>query len=829
MARVRDIAEVVRAFQRARGPKGPQDWGGVVLLVGAGCSASAGIPLSAEIAEAGMLELARSYSNHTFEPSSPQMAFDWLKQHKRINAELEWAQAYGELFESHFSDPAKQRPYIRDAVGRARGINWAHVSIGELVRCHYVHTVLTTNFDQLALEGLVRAGLIPVVADGVEALSRIEDRPASPQLVHIHGTAHTYRQRNSRFDVEQTSRIGGVVGVLRGLLLGSEALVVIGYAGGEEGVMQVLLDAAREAGEKTIYWILYDGNPDRLSPRAQELLSFSRGGGVVVGQDADSFFAEIARQLGIGVPHWMRAPIETLADQAKKLVQAQDALIASQVTTYQGLLTDLAACLQQRQTRSGPEHQIHQAEKLALEGRADDAQRVLDTQPGATVPPELLESLADAAMSVGRQARDDEHLERAVEGYRRALAALAAGRPAVEVRLRTKLGDALTVLGHRTATRDLLDHATAELRRASDLADPRDMPLEFAEAQRALGSALIRLAQREQGTELLNEGVAAYNRALGIYTREALPLLWAKVQNNIGNALQKLADRTDAPSRLREAVTAYRSSLEVFTREAVPAEWAATLNNMGNALQRLGWAEVDDRPVTEAIAAYRESLAIYTASTFPLDWAMTQTNLGSALETIGRRQRRTDALADALTAYRAALQVYARDSLEVDWARTQGNIANALRSLGRIEQNSTLLEQAISAHHEALQVYTAERLPHDWAASQHDLGVTLLALAEQTGGTERLDDALAALRHSQEVNTRDAVAVRWGSAQRHIARALLLQGERTRDRRILEAARAHATNGLEPPIPGMVPDDRAGLTATREAATRALQALESAP
>ena len=69
-----------------------------------------------------------------------------------------------------------------EAVESSRGrINWAHLCLGEMVARGYVHTVLTTNFDQLALDGIIRAGIIPVVADGIEALARVSGRPGHPK------------------------------------------------------------------------------------------------------------------------------------------------------------------------------------------------------------------------------------------------------------------------------------------------------------------------------------------------------------------------------------------------------------------------------------------------------------------------------------------------------------------------------------------------------------------------------------------------------------------------------------------------------------------------
>ena len=77
-----------------------------------------------------------------------------------------------------------------------------HLCLGELVKRRSPSTVLTTNFDQLVLSGMARAGVLPVVCDGIESLNRIAGAPRHPQLVELHGSRHTYLLRNRPEDVE---------------------------------------------------------------------------------------------------------------------------------------------------------------------------------------------------------------------------------------------------------------------------------------------------------------------------------------------------------------------------------------------------------------------------------------------------------------------------------------------------------------------------------------------------------------------------------------------------------------------------------------------------
>src|SRR6202035_5865229 len=84
---------------------------------------------------------------------------------------INWHSVYDEMLRRHYATPDDTRALFGKIVADAKGaINWAHLCLGELVSRGFISTVLTTNFDQLVLSGMVRAGVLPVVCDGVESL-----------------------------------------------------------------------------------------------------------------------------------------------------------------------------------------------------------------------------------------------------------------------------------------------------------------------------------------------------------------------------------------------------------------------------------------------------------------------------------------------------------------------------------------------------------------------------------------------------------------------------------------------------------------------------------
>jgi hypothetical protein len=109
--------------------------------------------------------------------------------------------------------------WVRTLVSETKeAINWAHLCLGELVAQKYISTVLTTNFDQLVLSGMVRAGVLPVMCDGIESLKRISGMPRHPQLVELHGSRHAYVLRNRPEDVAAIRKDPQVSAAIRSLL-----------------------------------------------------------------------------------------------------------------------------------------------------------------------------------------------------------------------------------------------------------------------------------------------------------------------------------------------------------------------------------------------------------------------------------------------------------------------------------------------------------------------------------------------------------------------------------------------------------------------------------
>jgi hypothetical protein len=319
-----DVSDVANAMQLAT-PQDGKGLGRTVFFIGAGCSRSAGIPLVPDMAKQLIVRLAKVKRAPEENLKNAEEAYRWLtagrgfpdcaegekpKEGTTDTRVIDWSRAYDTLFADHYKTPDHAREIFSEAVDQSSGrINWAHLCLGELVKQGLVGTVLTTNFDQLVLAGLVRSGVLPVVCDGTESLTRIRGAPFHPQIVELHGSRHTYRLRNSPEEVEALIKDTAAIAAIESLFQELRVFVAIGYGGRERGVMELLIKAANRFSDKQLFWIVHGSDPKELSDNARRLLGTSRNAILVLKQDADSFFVRLLKDLGVGAPETMREPL----------------------------------------------------------------------------------------------------------------------------------------------------------------------------------------------------------------------------------------------------------------------------------------------------------------------------------------------------------------------------------------------------------------------------------------------------------------------------------------------------------------------------------------
>ena len=150
----RQIEDIVDQLKTAK-DKGRK----CTLLIGAGCSVTAGIPTANEIVEEIKNKHKRAY--------------------KRAK-QKDYAHCMGELL------PGERHDLIVKYIDEAK-INWAHMCIGLLIHKGYVDRVLTVNFDPLVARACALLGEFPAIYDFAASKHFNSDRIPDKAVFHLHG------------------------------------------------------------------------------------------------------------------------------------------------------------------------------------------------------------------------------------------------------------------------------------------------------------------------------------------------------------------------------------------------------------------------------------------------------------------------------------------------------------------------------------------------------------------------------------------------------------------------------------------------------------------
>ena len=214
---IADIAETLRyAEQRKRG---------CALLLGAGCSVSAGVPLASGFV---------SYVKENF-PTAYDRAVD--KTYPKVMHEL---------------TRDMRRDLVAEEVDRAK-MNWGHIAIAQLVKEGYVDRVLTTNFDRLVAQGCAMVGEFPAVYDFAASQTFHPEHVPEKAIFHLHGQRTGFKLMITDEDVtEHAERLRPVMDNTGQ----GRTWIVVGYSGDNDGVFDNL--AATPHFGSGLYWAGYN-------------------------------------------------------------------------------------------------------------------------------------------------------------------------------------------------------------------------------------------------------------------------------------------------------------------------------------------------------------------------------------------------------------------------------------------------------------------------------------------------------------------------------------------------------------------------------------------
>lgn len=430
------------------------------LLIGAGCSVDAGVPLAREFVG----EIRKRY---------PQA---YKRAGKKTESEDPgYPACMAEL------PPAQRRDLIAEYVDRAR-INWTHVCIARLLQAGYVDRVLTTNFDFLVVKACALLGEFPAIYDfAASQLFKPADIPERA-VFYLHGQRTGFVLMNVQEEMKAHSKRLAPVFQDAG---SGRVWIVVGYSGLSDPVFDQL--ARIKVFDNGLYWVGFqDGEPPRHV--AEKLLVRKKNAFFVPGYDANSFFVTLAQRLGIFPPPLVTRPFSHLKALLDTLTPFQlpgqgpeadvtrtarrwidEAIESCEMATERAAATTSKGLALAAGAAAPAENPALAATSALMQGHYDQVLAFRE-QYDRTGLAELGDALASAYMALGTadlEAARQESATKAKELY-----ASAAERFEASVRIKPDLHQALAGWGMALAER-ASQESGEQARRLDALADEK--------------------------------------------------------------------------------------------------------------------------------------------------------------------------------------------------------------------------------------------------------------------------------------------------------------------------------------------------------------------
>ena len=252
--------------------------GKATLLIGAGCSVSAGIPTGAGFVKRIETDFKSFYDQ----------AGD--KTYPACMAKL---------------PQGKRRELVGNYVDKAQ-INWAHIAIAQLMKNGFIDRILTTNFDNLVVRACALVGEFPATYD-IAASSQFKPGYIPEKAVfHLHGQHTGFALLNTE---EETRRVYDACRPIFADCAQKRVLIVVGYSGDNDGVSKHLMEM--ESYDYGLYWVGYEDNLPSADVQ-EKILTGGKDAHLIQGHDADGFFIELAQKLKCLHPQFIAQPFHHL-------------------------------------------------------------------------------------------------------------------------------------------------------------------------------------------------------------------------------------------------------------------------------------------------------------------------------------------------------------------------------------------------------------------------------------------------------------------------------------------------------------------------------------
>jgi len=297
--------------------------GNLMWFLGAGASAAAGIPTAGDMIWEFKQKLFVSQRR-----AAPEMVADLaapgVRQH--LQAHIDSSNSlpaegapdeYSALFEAVFPAESDRRAYLDAKLSGAKP-SYGHIALASLMKSGHTRIVWTTNFDPLVADACAKVfdgtGALTSLALGIGPAIALQAMADSrwPIEVKLHGDFRWRQLKNTTDELRHQDKELGTVLVDSCRRAG---LVVCGYSGRDDSVMDVLEEAAAIPGAfpAGIFW-LHRGEGEPYQ-RVSKLLERASANGIETGFVRIQSFDEGLRDIVRLVPNLDEKSLETFGKQ----------------------------------------------------------------------------------------------------------------------------------------------------------------------------------------------------------------------------------------------------------------------------------------------------------------------------------------------------------------------------------------------------------------------------------------------------------------------------------------------------------------------------------
>lgn len=671
-ASIETIAEQLKWYQSKPGYS-------AVFFIGAGASVTGNIPTAWGIVE------------------------EFKKRFKALAASCE-TENYSDIMA--LLTPTQRREFLGEFIDRST-VNTAHLYLATLVKHGFVDRVFTTNFDHLITRSLSLMGIHPAVYDFAASQRFIPGEIRKNSVFYLHGQRDGFIQLNTGKELDEHAK---KLNTLFQDSLSKRCWIVIGYSGENDPVFEQL--SKIETFHEKLFWIGYEKEEPKDHIKEKLLYPERKFAYYVKDYNADRFFRELVRELGIEDFPTISKPLSILKDTLNTI--GDSPTHDQTLTTLKDIRYWLDATIKEIENKTGDDTPGDEEKTPGKTVNHDDLKRITKEILGTGNFEQIDEIFDDVKKHGGKQLKED--LSDALYEQGKKYWDFAKKREGDESELLLRKGcesfrqagdlnsshdDAFSSLGESYGTlASILEGNEAEafykksfaaFQKAASL--KKDDHVLYSN----WGKHLIAYAKNikpQHAETLLNRAFRKFRLALEINRQYHQVLLkW-------GNGLAFLAGEKKGEESEKlyiQAFEKYRAALEIFPG------YYQVLNNWGNKLGDLA----KSKEGTEAENLFNQAFEKYQKSVeINPDYSLAYNNWGNKLKQLAQKKEGVESeklLIEATKKFKLAIRINEKYSTAYrNWAKVERKRAKMKKG----EEKQKLLDFSIELLSKADEIET---------------------------------------------------------------------------------------------------------------------------